>query len=414
MVPVLTVVVVILGYGLVSRRLEATVVSGPLVFVVAGIVLGPDGLGLLEDGMDRGTLRVLAEATLVLLLFTDAIRIDLRELRSNARIPTRLLGIGLPLTIVLGTVLASVLIEGLTLTEALVLGAVLAPTDAALGQAVVNDRRVPGRIRQGLNVESGLNDGLAAPVVTLAVGAAALSAETGGAREMLSFAGRQIGFGILAGVVVGVAGAWLLRGAAARGWVDGVYRQLVTLAVGVAAFGTAELVEGNGFVAAFVAGLGFGAVARDQCRGAYDFAEDEAQLLALVTFLAFGVGLAPAWGTVGWREVTFGVLALTVVRMLPTGLALIGAGLRLPTVLFLGWFGPRGLASILFATFLVEEQLASGARLYDIVAVVASLSVVAHGMSAVPIVGRYSRWAEARLEASDAEMGDVYHHPVRK
>lgn len=414
MTSLLTIALVVVAYGLVSKRLSTTIVSGPIVFVALGWVLGPAGMDVIEFGLDEGVLRVLAEATLVLLLFTDAIRIDLRALRKHAQIPARLLGIGLPLTVVAGSASAYFLVDGLSVTEALVLGTVLAPTDAALGQAVVTDRRVPSKLRQALNVESGLNDGLIAPVVTVAVGLSLMGGESETVGEVTTFILQAVGFGLVMGVAVGWLGGRVLQWAADRDWVDGVFRQLITLAIGVAAFAGAEALDGNGFVAAFVAGLAFGGVAREACEGAYDFAEDEAQLLALLTFLGFGVGVTGIWSGLGWREWVFALLALTVVRMVPVALSLIGTRFKTPTVAFLGWFGPRGLASILFALFLIEEQLPNGGRLLDIVSLTALLSVILHGATAVPLADRFSTWVRGRLADDEPEMEEVPVMPVRR
>ena len=305
---VLILVVLVVAYAMVSRRLATTWISGPMVFVAIGLLFGSSALGLLDFGMGEGPVRVLAEATLVLLLYTDAIRIDLVNLRRERLIPMRLLLVGLPLTVIVGTLVGLPLFGDLTIWGIALLAAVLAPTDAALGQAVVTDRRVPVRIRQALNVESGLNDGMMVPVITILVALAGSESDVETPSYWVAFVARQLGFGLLIGAAVGALGGWLLVTFVGRGWVDGAYRQLATLALGVGAFAFAELAGGNGFVAAFTAGLAFGAVAREQCEGAYDFAEDEAQLLAMLTFLAFGAVIAgPALGDVTWQILLYAV-----------------------------------------------------------------------------------------------------------
>ena len=226
----------LLAYSLISQRLKTTWVTGPIVFVAVGIVVGESGLGLLESGMSEGVVRTLAEATLVLLLFTDAIRIDLRRLRGQAELPARLLGIGLPITVIAGTFVAVLLLPGPGVWEAALVAAILAPTDAALGQAVVSSPRVPVRVRQALNVESGLNDGLMLPAITVLLALAATETDLETPRYWVQFAAGQIGFGVAIGVIVGWVGGVLLHSAVVRGWVDGVFRQLATLAIGVGAF----------------------------------------------------------------------------------------------------------------------------------------------------------------------------------
>lgn len=392
---VFAIAVLVVVYGVVSRRVRAWPVTAPMVFVGMGIVLGPAVLDLLDVRIDQGAVGVLAEGTLVLLLYTDAIRIDLRRLRRHAAIPARLLGIGLPLTVVAGTGVGVLLLDGLSVWEVVVLAAVLSPTDAALGQAVVTSPDVPRRIRQALNVESGLNDGLVLPLVTITSAVAAGMASTGG--ELLGFVLQQIGLGAVLGAVAGYGGGRLVDVAVSRGWMDGLFRQLSTLAIGVIAFAGAELVEGNGFVAAFVAGLAFGAGAREQCDGAQDFAEDEGHLLALLTFLFFGAAIAgPALRELTFQVVLYAIAALTVVRMVSVAVALLGSGLRSRSVAFLGWFGPRGLASMLFALFVLERNgMAAGDRIVEITAVTVVISVLAHGATAGPLSERYASWFES-------------------
>lgn len=409
------VAVAIFLYALISRRLERTFITAPMTFVAAGILLGPDALDLLDLEIDEGAVRVLAEATLVLVLFTDAIRIDLMRLRHQIELPARLLGVGLPLTVGAGTLAALAVFPAFGIFEAALLAAILAPTDAALGQAVVSNPRVPVRIRQALNVESGLNDGLMLPAITilLALAAAEVDLETPG--YWATFALEQIGYGVLVGVAAGVIGGRLLDWFAGRDWIEGGFRQLATLAVGVAAFAAAEAVGGNGFVAAFLAGLAFGAAAREHCSGAYDFAEDEGQLLALLTFLFFGVALAgAALDELTPRIAVYAALSLTVVRMVPVALVMLGAGLSLPTVGYLGWFGPRGLASILFALFVLEDaDLPVADDLLLTVTWTVLGSVLLHGATSVPLAGRYADWWQANRAEPMPENAEVESMPTR-
>ena len=405
----------VIAYSLVSRRLESTPVTGPMVFVVAGIALGPPGLDVLNLGMDEGAVRVLAEATLVLLLFTDAIRIDLSRLRSQVDLPARLLGVGLPLTVIAGTAGALAILPGFGLWEAALVAAILSPTDAALGQAVVANRRVPVRIRQALNVESGLNDGIMLPVITLFLALAASGVDLETPSYWVRFTARQIGFGVLIAMVVGYAGGKLIEWFSARNWMDGAFRQLSALAVGVAAFAAAEAAGGTGFVAAFVAGLAFGEAARQHCPTVHDFAEDQGQLLSLLTFLFFGAALAgPALDQLTWRIALYAVLSLTVVRMVPVALGMIASGLRYRTVAFMAWFGPRGLASILFGLFILEEaDLPASDDILLVVIWTVLASVFLHGLTAVPLSERYADWFEGRHGESIPEATEVEEMPLR-
>jgi NhaP-type Na+/H+ or K+/H+ antiporter len=405
----------VFAYALVSGRLESTVVTAPMVFVTAGILLGPWGVDVIELGLDEGAVRTLAEATLVLLLFTDAIRIDVMRLRAQTDLPGRLLGLGLPLTVVFGAAVAMLLLDGLGVWEAALVAAILAPTDAALGRAVVTDPRVPVRLRQGLNVESGLNDGLMLPLITLFLALAASGVDLETPAFWTEFVAKQVGFGVVVGGVIGGCGGWLIDRFSERGWVEGTFRQLATLTVGIGAFAGADLIAGNGFVASFVAGLAFGAVAREHCQGAYDFAEDEGQLLALLTFFFFGAAIAgPALGELEWRVVAYAAASLTVVRIVPVALALLGTRFHGPSVLFLGWFGPRGLASILFGLFVLEQaNLPMADEMFLVVTATVLLSIFAHGLSAVPASRRFGEWFSQHASGDMAEAAAVEEMPTR-
>ncbi len=387
-----------------------------MVFTTVGLIVGSAGTGWFDLDLESESVSILVEATLVLLLFVDAVRIDVRSLLDHSMFPSRLLAIGLPLTILLGGVFAGWMFPDLGTTEALLLAAVLAPTDAALGQAVVSDKRLPVRVRQGLNVESGLNDGVMVPVVAvlLALSGAGQEGESGAA-EWVELVARQVGFGLLCGVTTGIAGGWLLHHQVGRDWVEGLYRQLATVALAAIAFASAEVLGGNGFIAAFVGGLSFGYIAAATSSDVADFTEDEGELLSSITFLVFGAVLAgPLLADIDWRVALYAVLSLTVVRILPVALAFLGSGLGRETKLFAGWFGPRGLASILFA-LLVAEELENEVAETIVLASVATvlLSVYAHGLTASPWTSAFA----GRLRkgpADQPEMMDVPDLPTRR
>ena len=405
----------LVAYSLVSRRLSQMSITGPMVFMLAGLAIGPSGLGLLAGSFDEGLIEVLAELTLVLILFTDATRIEVGKLRHSVQIPVRLLAIAMPLGVVLGTVAGRWLLPDASLFEVAVLAAVLIPTDAALGQAVVTNRQVPARIRQALNVESGLNDGLILPAITILAAAAAVGSAEGSAGVWIEFALRQIGYGVVCGVGAGFLGGWLLDRTWRRGWVEGVMRQLSTLAIAATAFSLAEILEGNGFVAAFLAGLAFGSVARSHCESAAEFSEDQGHLLSLLTFLFFGaVLLGPELSRVTTPVVVYAISSLTLVRMLPTAISVLGMGLEPRTTAFLGWFGPRGLASILFGLSVIHDAELPSAELFTtVVTATVALSVVVHGASSVPLSTAYARWF-ATMDADDmAESAAVAEIRVR-
>jgi NhaP-type Na+/H+ or K+/H+ antiporter len=385
MLDVAVIAGVVLLYGVGSKVLSRLWISGPMFFVGAGIILGDAGLAWLEFGPGNEGVELLAEATLVLVLFSDATRIDIKALANGWHLPARLLGVGFPLTVIAG-ILVGVAVLDVSWQEAGLLAAVLAPTDAALGSAVVTDARLPVRIRQALNVESGLNDGLAVPVVT--VFAALVISEnaefgTGFVGESLS----ELGLGVLWGAGLGCGGGYLLRIAAERHWAEPIWQQLSTLSIAALAFTGAELIDGNGFVAAFTAGLAFGQIAGRHCTGIQNFTSDFGEGLTGATFAVFGAILAgPALGRVTWEILLYSLLSLTLVRMIPVSISMLGSHVRPQTRLFLGWFGPRGLASIVFGLLVLESLDESGSSqpLFDVVAWRVLLSVVLHGLTAKP------------------------------
>ena len=389
-----TIAVLLIAFAAVSRRLERVNVTAAMFFTTTGLLAGSSVTGLLELPIGGEEMKLLAEITLTLVLFADASRISLPALRGEAGVPLRLLGIGLPLTIAAGALAGVAVVPGLSLTESLVLAVMLACTDAALGQAVVTDERVPSRIRQGLNVESGLNDGLCVPLFFIAI--ALVEADTGAhsAQAAVRLVVEEIGYGAVGGIVAGVVGGLALRAAvandaAARHWV-----QILAAGTALLAAGVAEALGGSIFIAAFTGGFVFARV-RGGSGGEVTYLVDQAgQLFNAVTFIAFGaVVLGPALDELTWQLVVYAIISLTAVRMVPVALAMIGSGAGRPTVAFLGWSGPRGLASIVFAVLLLDEaDLPHERTLVLAVVATVTLSVYAHGLSARPLTERYVRW----------------------
>lgn len=401
---------VIGGYALLSRRLSTTVVSLAMVMVVGGYLAGPEVLGVFDPLVDESVLKLAAEATLAFVLFEDASRISVTRLRNEASIPLRLLGIGLPLTILAGDLVGRSLLGALDASEALVLAVILAPTDAALGQVVVTDPRLPSRVRQGLNVESGLNDGICVPLLFVALAAEELSLDRESATTIVADLVKEVGLGTLAGVVVATLTAVALRWSIRRGWIDDVWQRVVPPAAAVAAYGIALEIGGSAFIGAFVAGFAFGYLVRrfDLAPVRAELLEEVGGILNSVTFFLFGALIGPLLADLSWREVVYAVASLTVVRMVPVALSLIRTGVGVPTVLYLGWFGPRGLASIVFALVVVEDaNLPGTGTIVRVAALTVTLSVVLHGMSAVPLTERYRRWFEALPPATAPEHGAV-------
>ena len=393
----------LLLYSLISGRLEGTIITAPLVFIGFGFAVGPGGLNVANVDVSHSAIHVIAELTLILVLFTDAARIDLNRVRRDHNLPVRMLVIGLPLTIAAGTVIATQLFPALSIWEAALLAALLAPTDAALGQPVVSAKAVPVRIRQAINVESGLNDGIVLPAVLMLAALAGAANDMAQSSDWVRFGLSQVTLGPLAGVVLGYIGAKLLDGAAGRGWVTTSFQGIGILSLAVFTFVAAELIGGNGFIAAFIGGMVFGNTIRHPCTFLFEFMETEGQLLMLITFLVFGAALLPeAIAHLSPTIFLYAVLSLTVIRMIPTAIALIGAGLGLSTNLFLGWFGPRGLASILFVLLILEESdVPHRDELLSITVVTVVLSALLHGVSAAPFARLYGRMAARMGECEE-------------
>ena len=399
------VATLLLAYALVSGKLEGTALTAPLVFVSVGFLVGDGGLGIAEVDAGHGAIHVIAELTLILVLFTDAARIDLNQFRKDHDLPARMLLVGLPLTVLAGAVTASTFFPSFSMWEAALLAALLAPTDAALGQSVVSAKAVPIRIRQSINIESGLNDGIALPAVLLFAALAGTGDETRAASDWLQFGLMQVTLGPIAGAMVGYAGARLIDTAAERGWATTAFQGIGTLSLAVLAYVLAEMIGGNGFISAFISGMVFGNSIRHECTFLFEFMESEGQLLMLLTFFVFGAALLPkGFVNIDITIIAYALLSLTVIRMIPIALSLLGTGIRLPTYLFLGWFGPRGLASILFVLLILEDaEVPHSAEILAITVVTVALSVILHGISAAPLASLYGRLAQRMGDCEESK-----------
>jgi len=380
-------------WGLVSARLERWDVSAPIAFVVLGLVVTHGPTDIIHFNLHSSTIRSLAEVTLALVLFADASRVNVRALRADAALPVRLLGIGLPLTIGAGAATAALLFGSNGLWVAAAIGAIVAPTDAALGASIMQDERVPSGVRRLLNVESGLNDGIATPFVNLFIAGAVTTEAVSGTH--LNKAVVELVGGAVLGIAVGVVGAVLLALARRHGWSSPGVRPLAILALALFAYSTSVVAGTNGFIAAFVAGMAFGTVDHHNDEAALQFTEEAGTLLSLLVWFIFGaVMLVPGLEDLGWRDVVFALLALTLLRMLPVAVALAGTGLDRGTVAFVGWFGPRGLASVVFGLIAVDSLAPSESKVVlAAITLTVALSVLLHGISASPLAARYGAYA---------------------
>jgi sodium/hydrogen antiporter len=378
----------LLIYSALAGRVERSWLSGPIVFTAAGLLLGPFGLGVVRLNLGAAGLRMLAEVTLAMVLFTDAANADFAIVRRNIGIPERLLLLGLPLTIGLGFLCAWLLFPGLAPLEMALLAAMLAPTDAALGKPVVTNPAVPAVMREALNIESGLNDGICVPIVVLLLGlAVGIQLEHGPMIHALQVVAEELGIGL----AVGLAATWLtirmLRFAARRGWIGEHWEEVPIVALAGLCFAAAQAIGGSGFIACFVGGLLLSwlgpAHKHELLRGAVATGE----ALALLTWVAFGVGaLAQIIPRLTWPDLAYAVLSLTVIRMLPVVLCLAGTGMRFADRLFIAWFGPRGLATIVFGVIVLNEKLPGNDTIIAVAGGTVLLSILAHGVSANPLV----------------------------
>jgi sodium/hydrogen antiporter len=381
-------------YGLISRVSEGSPVTAPMVFAGIGILVSPMAFNLLEVKLGATVVKLIAEITLVMILFVDASTVNLRTLRMQRGIPIRLLGIGLPLTMLLGFAAAAVLVNNQNLWLAALVALILSPTDAALGQAVVSSERLPEKMRQAINVESGLNDGIALAPILMCIAALSGGDHSGnGSDSWLFFVIRQLTLGPVAGILVGWCGGRLVDEASRRDWMQPTFQRLVAGSLAVIAYAAAEQFHGNGFIAAYCAGLFLHTQTHAVRERIHEFGEAEGQQMSLFVFLLFGLAMVPAM--VGYWDVwalCYAVLSLTVIRMIPVALSLLGAGLDARAVWMLAWFGPRGIASVLYALMAIGKMGITGyEREFSVITLTVLLSIFLHGVSAVPLTLSYAR-----------------------
>ena len=385
-------------YSIIASRLGRSGFNGALVYVLAGFLCGGQALGWVDVRIGGEGLKILAELTLALVLFTDSANTNLTTLRRIETIPIRLLFIGLPLTLIFGFGTGYFFFDELGLFEIALLATMLAPTDAALGKAVVTNPAVPGSVRESLNVESGLNDGICVPVLLFFLALAVGDTESGHAAGLMATLTVQaIGIGILIGGGAGLVGGRLIRLCSEREWVTGSWMQIPVIALALTCFATAQWLEGSGFIACFVAGMIFGTTGKRNKGGFLDAAEGIGDSMALVTWFMFGaVAVGLTWQYLDWRVFAYALLSLTVIRIIPVFIAAIGLGLRWETRLFMGWFGPRGLASIVFVVLVQDEMLPGSEILATTVTWTILLSVLLHGLSANSLSKAYGDRIAAR------------------
>jgi NhaP-type Na+/H+ or K+/H+ antiporter len=390
----------ILIYSSVAGAVERTWISGAIIFTAFGVLIGPLGFDLISFEVDREAISILAELTLALVLFSDAAGSDMEVLKKFERLPVRLLLVGLPLTILLGFGIGAILFQKLSLFEVALLATMLAPTDAALGKAVVTNEKVPNAVRQGLNVESGLNDGICVPILFLFLALATGKVSEGGHWQLaMKLVLEEIGIGLAVGLLLTVLAVGLLKIAWRRNWLTETWIQIPIVALALACFAVAQLIGGSGFIAAFSGGLLFGVLAKQHREEFLRAAEASGDTMALITWVIFGAAVVDrAMGNFNWVVILYAILSLTLIRMLPVFFALTGLRANSESKFFVGWFGPRGLASIVFAVIVVNANLPNGGILATTVACTIIFSIILHGISANP-------WAKGFGERSRKKQG---------
>ena len=392
-VELLVFFMILLIVAIFSGSIGKLPVSFQMIFIVAGMFVGWLVTGYVDVTKPPYStiIFLIAEIALVLVLFSDASRVGLKALKNN--LSTRLLTIGLPITIILGVIIATLLFPSIPWWVAGIIGAALAPTDAALGQIVVQNKNVPERIRSTIEIESGLNDGGSVPflLVFIAIGLAAEAFKPSAYFIQVAF--QQIGFGIIVGLVVGLLGGWLVLKARDNKWITPEFQRIAFLAMAILTFLLADEIGGSGFIAAFIGGLALGYIVKDAGKVLIDFSEAEGQLLNLGVFFLLGIVVLPLLFNITWQILIYAVLSLTIIRMLPVAISLIGTKLGSDSVLFIGWFGPRGLASIVLALLALDELkvFPDDTTFITVVFVTVLLSVFAHGLTASPLSKIYSK-----------------------
>jgi NhaP-type Na+/H+ or K+/H+ antiporter len=408
----------ILLAGSISRRIRGTIITLPMVYAFLGIVIGGLGFNIVELELENSLVELIAELTLLFVLATDASRINIRDVIRDHDLPLRLLGFGLPLMMIAGTICAVLIFSELSFWEAAILGIILYPTDASLGQSVMDNPKVPVRIRQALNIESGLNDGIALPFLLLAVSMATSEVAYQNPFEFFYSVLVQIFLGIVAGVVVGYLGAKLIQWGQKSGWMSSIYQKISSLVLILVVYGIAEVIGGNGFIAAFTLGLVSSNVSSpEETEDLFEHAEIPVTILMLLTFMIFGaVMLPPAIESINPSIVFYAIISLSLVRIVPVAISFFKAKVQPITTLFIGWFGPRGIASILYIFIVLEFESLPGLDLiYATVMVTVLFSIFAHGITAAPAANRYGeKMADLEMEEKAiTERKDVSEMPTR-
>ena len=384
---ILGIALVVLGYGFFSRLLNRFNISGPMVFTAIGVLLSPLVLGGKPVNPNAQTVQIVAEVALITILFSDAAFINLKHLLNNEnwRIPVRLLFVSLPISIILAYYTAMLFFPNEEKLYLLLLALFLAPTDAALGKAVVSDERIPERVRNAINVESGLNDGIVFPILLSVL---VLISGSGDGSGWFGYVVKQIFIGAIAGGIIGYLGAKITQKAIDRGYMEHQYRNLTPIALAIFAYYMAEFVHGNGYISAFFTGLLYGNIAPSLRHSVEEFAESEGEFLIMISFLIYGLVFVPDMiPYLNMSVILYALISLTLIRMIPIVIGMGKLNVDFPTRMFISWFGPRGIASILYIIVAVHKlgSIEGHEEIFATASLTILLSIILHGISAQPL-----------------------------
>jgi NhaP-type Na+/H+ or K+/H+ antiporter len=383
----LVLAVLVLGYALVSKQVNRSYVAPALIFMLLGMALGPFGLHLLEAGPGTEGYTILAQLALTVILFNQAANLNFNQIRVHGPVALRLLIIGIPLTVVLGALTAVVLLPVLPWWEAVCLAAAVAPTEVALIEALLEDPRIPERVRHALSVESGFYDGFALAILLTALALASQQADHSDVNWVWQIFSTEF-MSLIVGAVVGVVGGVVVAWSRRRDWMSDIWGQLAALALAFVCFAVGERMEASGFVAAFTGGLAFSFVTKRRAVSplSSQVCDATAQLLELLVFAMFGAfAVIDGWRRADWRVVLFAVLALFAVRIIAVLISLVRIDLPVSSKLFIGWFGPRGIGTVVLGLLVVDRgEIQQADLIGTAVVVTVTLSLALHSLTAGP------------------------------
>lgn len=383
--------------ALLSGLAHRSILSLSFFFLAAGMMLGPGLFGVIDLETTADLVKRVTELTLIVILFVDGLEVERSFVRRGWHVPTRTLLIAMPLTAVFIALVGGPLL-GLSWGEAFLLGALLSPTDPVLTSSVCTNPKIPARIRNSLNLESGFNDGLALPAVILF---AHYLLRDSGDLSWWQFLARDVGVGAAVGFAGALVAVWLVKSLRGRMVMATHYLTLYAFAVSLSLYAAARFAGGNGFIAVYLAGIVMAAMGGDQAPAFPRFSRDLGEVLKLATFVIFGSLLAFSWWVdEGWRGLLFVLFVIFAARTLALLLSLIGTRLDWQERAFMAWFGPKGVACVAYSLLVLGLEVPGGVRVFHLTALVVVASIILHGASDTPLANRFARRQETPRRAA--------------